>query len=106
MSLLSNIPISLTELHALSNDILSLAGDSSVDASWYSKRMALSAIYASAEVVMTRDPTVDMSETAAFVDRRFEDKLVMKEKLEGVGQCVSFWGNTAVGVGRSWGLKI
>ncbi|KAJ5082846.1 hypothetical protein N7532_011889 [Penicillium argentinense] len=106
MSLLGNIPISLSELHALSNDILSLAGDSSVDGSWYTRRMAVSAIYASAEVVMTRDPTPDLSETIAFVDRRFEDKLVLKEKFEGVGQCVSFWGNTAVGVGRSWGMKI
>ncbi|KAJ5391331.1 hypothetical protein N7509_006821 [Penicillium cosmopolitanum] len=106
MSLLSNIPISLTELHALSNDILSLAGDSSVDGSWYTRRMALSAIYASAEIVMTRDPTPDLTETAAFVSRRFEDRLVLKEKVEGVGQCVSFWGNTAVGLGRSWGLKI
>lgn len=106
MSLLSNIPISLTELHALSNDILSLSGDSSVDGTWYSRRMALSAIYASAEVVMTRDPTPDLSETASFVNRRFEDKLVLKEKVEGVGQCISFWGNTVVGVGRSWGMKI
>ncbi|KAK5795983.1 hypothetical protein VI817_005268 [Penicillium citrinum] len=68
--------------------------------------MALSAIYASAEVVMTRDPTPDLSETASFVNRRFEDKLVLKEKVEGVGQCISFWGNTIVGVGRSWGMKI
>lgn len=106
MSLLSNIPLSLTELHALSNDILSLSDDSAVDGSWYSRRLALSAIYASAEVVMTRDPTPDFSETEAFVNRRFEDKEALKQKIEGVSQCVSFVGNTAVGVGRSWGLKI
>lgn len=106
MSLLGNIPLSLTELHALSNDILSLAGDSAVDGSWYSRRLALSAIYASAELVMTRDPTVDLSETEAFVYRRFEDKDALKQKVEGLGQCVSFLGNTAVGAGRSWGLKI
>jgi ubiquinone biosynthesis protein COQ9 len=106
MSLVSNIPLSLAELHALSNDILSLSGDSAVDASWYSRRLALSAIYASAEVVMTRDPTPDLSETEAFVHRRFEDKLALKQKVEGVSQCLSFLGNTAVGVGRSWGLKI
>ncbi|OQD74603.1 hypothetical protein PENDEC_c010G04440 [Penicillium decumbens] len=106
MSLLGHIPLSLTELHALSNDILSLAGDSAVDGSWYSRRLALSAIYASAELVMTRDPTVDLSETEAFVYRRFEDKDALKQKVEGLGQCVSFLGNTAVGAGRSWGLKI
>ena len=53
-----NIPISLTELHALSNDILSLAGDDSVDSAWYTRRAAVGAIYAAAEVVMTRDPTI------------------------------------------------
>lgn len=106
MSLLGNIPLSLSELHALSNDILSLSGDASVDASWYTRRLALSAIYASAEVVMTRDPTSDLSETAAFVQRRFEDGNALKGKVEGVGQCVGFWGNTLVGLGRSYGLKI
>ncbi|KAJ6126745.1 hypothetical protein N7523_002357 [Penicillium sp. IBT 18751x] len=106
MSLLGNIPLSLTELHALSNDILCLAGDPAVDGSWYSRRLGVSAIYASAEMVMTRDPTPELSETEAFVNRRFEDKLALKQKVEGVSQCVSFMGNTAVGVGRSWGLKI
>ncbi|KAJ5179274.1 hypothetical protein N7492_002484 [Penicillium capsulatum] len=106
MSLLSHIPISLTELHALSNDIMSLAGDSSVDASWYSRRLAVSAIYASAEVVMTRDPTPDLAETATFVERRFEDRDALALKCTAVGQCASFWGNTLVGVGRSWGLKV
>lgn len=106
MSLLSNIPLSLAELHALSNDFLTLAGDTAVDGSWYSRRLALSAIYASAEVVMTRDPTPDLSETAAFVERRFADKQALTEKVDGLGQCVGFLGGTVVGVGRSWGLKI
>lgn len=106
MSLLGNIPLSLSELHALSNDILLLAGDATVDGSWYTRRLALSAIYASAEVVMTRDPTPDLAETAAFVERRFEDKEMLRGKVEGLGQCVSFWGNTVLGVGRSYGLKV
>lgn len=106
MSLLGNIPLSLLELHALSNDILNLAGDSAVDATWYARRMALGAIYASAEVVMTRDPSAGLEETEAFVRRRFEDKEVLRGKVEGVGSWVGFWGNTVVGVGRSWGLKI
>lgn len=106
MSLLSRIPISLSELHALSNDILSLAGDTSVDASWYSRRFAVSTIYASAEVVMTRDPTPELSETASFVERRFEDRDALGLKCTAVAQCASFWGNTVVGVGRSWGLKV
>ncbi|KAJ5281064.1 hypothetical protein N7478_006436 [Penicillium angulare] len=106
MSLLGNIPLSLAELHALSNDILNLAGDESVDASWYTRRAAVGAIYASAEVVMTRDPTGDMSETAEFVERRFEDRDILSKKVEVIGQCFSFWGNTVLGVGRSYGLKV
>lgn len=106
MSLLGNIPLSLSELHALANDILLLAGDTTVDGSWYTRRLALSAVYASAEVVMTRDPTPDLRETAAFVERRFEDTEVLRGKVEGVGQCVSFWGNTVLGVVRSFGLKV
>ncbi|KAJ5706965.1 hypothetical protein N7488_006766 [Penicillium malachiteum] len=106
MSLLGNIPLSLAELHALSNDILYLAGDASIDGSWYTRRAAVGAIYASAEVVMTRDPSVDMSETASFVERRFEDRDILAKKVEVIGQCFSFWGNTIVGVGRSYGLKI
>lgn len=106
MSLLGNIPLSLTELHTLSNDILSLAGDKSVDSSWYTRRAAVGAIYASAEVVMTKDPTADMKETEEFVSRRFEDRDILAKKVEVIGQCVSFWGNTVVGVGRSYGLKI
>ncbi|CAG8946066.1 unnamed protein product [Penicillium salamii] len=106
MSLLSNIPLSLGELHALASDILTLAGDESVDASWYTRRLAVSAIYASAEVVMTRDPTADLVETKEFVDRRFEDRKAIADKLIGIGQYAGFGWNTAVGLGRSWGLKI
>ncbi|KAL4745876.1 hypothetical protein BDW72DRAFT_45520 [Aspergillus terricola var. indicus] len=106
MSYPSNIPLSLSELHALSSDILHLAGDSSVDASWYTKRLSVSAIYASAEVIMTRDSSPDLSATEAFVTRRVEDSKVISDKLSGAKQCLGFMGSTAVGLGRSWGLKI
>ncbi|KAL4920330.1 COQ9-domain-containing protein [Aspergillus aurantiobrunneus] len=106
MSLPSNIPLSLSELHALSSDILHIAGDASVDASWYTKRLSVSAIYASAEVVMTRDPSLDLSATEAFVTRRFEDSKAIGEKLAGTKQCLGFMGSTAIGLGRSWGLKV
>lgn len=106
MSLPKNIPLSLSELGALSSEILSLAGDVSVDSKWYSRRLAVAAIYASAEVVMTRDNSPDMRETAAFVDRRFEDQKVLTEKFTAVGQCMSLGWGTAVGVARSWGLRM
>ncbi|KAE8356897.1 COQ9-domain-containing protein [Aspergillus coremiiformis] len=106
MSLLENIPLSLSELHALSSEILTLAGDASVDASWYTKRLSVAAIYASSEVVMTRDQSPGLSETEVFVDRRVEDSTAIGEKLTGLKQCLGFMGSTAIGLGRSWGLKI
>ncbi|RDH31588.1 ubiquinone biosynthesis protein COQ9 [Aspergillus welwitschiae] len=106
MSLGENIPLSLSELHALSDDILTLAGDASVDASWYSKRMAVAALYASSEFVMTRDTSAGLRDTEEFLSRRWADARAVKDKLSGVKQCLGFLGSTAVGLGRSWGLKL
>lgn len=106
MSLAGNIPISLSELHALASDILSLAGDTSVDVSWYTKRMSVAAVYASADVFMTHDESPNFAETEAFVQRRLEDTSAIGEKLGSMRQCLGFMGSTAIGLGRSWGLKI
>ncbi|RAL03746.1 uncharacterized protein BO80DRAFT_462434 [Aspergillus ibericus CBS 121593] len=106
MSLGENIPMSLSELHALSDDILSLAGDVSVDASWYSKRLAIAAVYASSEFMMTRDTSAGLRDTEEFLGRRLADARAVGDKLSGVKQCLGFMGTTAVGLGRSWGLKI
>ncbi|KAL1962983.1 hypothetical protein VTN77DRAFT_8829 [Rasamsonia byssochlamydoides] len=107
MSFPTNIPLALSELHSLSSDILYLAGDSSIDASWYTKRLSLSTIYASAEVIMTQDPTgPKFSNTEAFVNRRIEDNKAIGEKVADVKSYLGFLAGTAVGLGRSWGLKI
>lgn len=106
MSLPQNIPFSLTELHALASDILSLSGDTSVDTSWYTKRLAVSAIYASAETAMTQDSFQDMAAVEAFVERRMEESKNLGEAFDGVGKCLGFLGGSLVGVGRSWGIKI
>lgn len=47
MTLPQNIKSSVTELHRLSDEMWYLAGDTSVDFSWYTKRATLSAVYAS-----------------------------------------------------------
>ncbi|PYH46814.1 uncharacterized protein BP01DRAFT_355216 [Aspergillus saccharolyticus JOP 1030-1] len=106
MSLGENIPLSLSELHALADDILNLAGDKSVDASWYSKRMAVAAVYAASDFVMTRDTSAGLRDTEEFVARRWADARAVGNKLTGVRECLGFMGSTAVGLGRSWGLKI
>lgn len=68
--------------------------------------MSVAAIYASAEIYMTRDQSPNLVETEEFVNRRFEDSVAIGDKLGGVKQCLGFMGSTAVGLGRSWGLKI
>jgi rpsU-divergently transcribed protein len=43
----SYVPTSIAELARLSDEIWFLAGDTSVDSSWYTKRASLSMIYSS-----------------------------------------------------------
>jgi ubiquinone biosynthesis protein COQ9 len=106
MSFPSNIPISLSELHTLSSDILYLADDASVDSSWYTKRLSLSTIYVSAEMIMTKDSSPDFTRTENFVERRIRDNETIGDKVGDVKSYLGFMAGTAVGLGRSWGLKI
>ncbi|KAL1978761.1 hypothetical protein VTN31DRAFT_1620 [Thermomyces dupontii] len=106
MSFPSNIPLSLSELHALASDILYMAGDKSVDSSWYTKRLAVSSVYASAELVMTQDQSLDFAFTEGFVQRRLEDSRAIGNKWADIKSYLGFVAGTAVGLGRSWGLKI
>lgn len=48
MSQASTAPTSVAELARLSDEMWFLAGDASVDTSWYTKRAGLAAIYAAA----------------------------------------------------------
>ena len=49
------------------------AGDMSTDMNWYTKRAALAAVYASTELYMLRDNSVDFNETWDFLHRRMQD---------------------------------
>ncbi|MCJ1253971.1 Ubiquinone biosynthesis protein coq9, mitochondrial [Lignoscripta atroalba] len=73
MALPSNIRPSLAELARLSDEIWFLAGDTSVNTSWYTKRASLSAIYSSTEIFMTTDQSTDFAETEEFLDRRLDE---------------------------------
>jgi ubiquinone biosynthesis protein COQ9 len=106
MSLPTHVPASLSELHSLSSDILHLASDPSVDASWYTKRLSLSAVYASAEVVMTQDSSPNFVATEEFVQRRLEDSKDLGQKAADIKGFLGYMATTAVGLGRSSGLKI
>ena len=106
MSLLENISTSLRELNALSDEIWYLAGDTSVDTSWYTKRASLAALYASSELFMTTDTSKDFRDTEEFVDRRLEDVQKVGDTIGHLGQFVGFWAGNSFNLARSWGMRI
>jgi len=106
MALPSNIPLSLAELSALSDEIWFLSGDSSVDSSWYTKRFSLSTIYASTELFMTTDSSSNYKDTREFLERGFTDVRVVGSALGGIGQWIGFTAHAGVNVLRSKGVKI
>ncbi|KAG9249155.1 COQ9-domain-containing protein [Calycina marina] len=102
----SNIPTSLKELAALSDEIWFLAGDKSVDSSWYTKRASLSTIYAATELFMTTDKSADFIDTREFLDRRLGDVKVVGGAVGSVSQWVGFTAHAGINVLRSKGVRI
>lgn len=102
----ANVRASLAELHALSDEICYLAGDVSVDGSWYTKRASLSAIYASSELFMTQDTSRAFQETRAFMERRFDGMRELGGAVGSIGQWVGFTLGAGVNVLRSRGVRI
>ncbi|KAI1135418.1 ubiquinone biosynthesis protein COQ9 [Hypoxylon sp. FL0543] len=102
----SHVPSSLRELALLSDEIYFLAGDTSVDPSWYTKRGALSIIYPSSELFMTNDRSPGYSETRAFLQRRLDEASKMGSALGNIGQWMGFSASAAVNVIRSKGVRI
>ncbi len=58
-----------------------LAGDTATDFNHYTKRMTLSAVYASTLAVFVNDESEDFAETRAFLDRRI-DNVMQFEKVK------------------------
>lgn len=106
MAKASNIPVSLAELARLSDEIWFLAGDTSVDTSWYTKRASLSLIYSSTEVFMTQDTSADFVETERFLDRRLQESRTVGTALASMGQWVRFTGHASTNILRSKGVRI
>lgn len=99
-------PPSFAELAKLADEIWFLAGDTSVDTSWYTKRASLSAIYSATEVFMTQDTSKNFAETEQFLDARLEDVRKIGGFLGALGEWADFTGHSAVNVLRSKGLRI
>lgn len=102
----SHVPASVGELAQLADDIWFLAGDTSVDPSWYAKRASLSAVYVSAELFMTNDASPGFAETRAFLRRRFDEVGEFGSALGAVGEWLSFTAGAGVNVLRSKGAPI
>lgn len=106
MSLVENIPPSLRELRDLSDEIWFLAGDTSVDTSWYTKRASLAGIYAATEVYQTTDLSTDFKDTEEFLDRRLEELRVAGSAAGNTVEWLSFQGGALVNLLRSKGMRI
>jgi ubiquinone biosynthesis protein COQ9 len=106
MSLAENIPASLRELGALSDEIWFLSGDAAVDASWYTKRASLAGIYAATEVFQTTDQSTDFKDTEQFLDRRLEELRTVGGAISGTLEWAGFQGGALVNLLRSKGVRI
>ncbi|KAH8819614.1 COQ9-domain-containing protein [Xylogone sp. PMI_703] len=106
MSQFSNIPTATAELSSLADEIWFLAGDTSVDSSWYTKRASLSAIYAATELYMTTDKSAGFKDTSEFLDRRLEDAQALGAVAGGLGRWLEFTAHAGVNVLRSKGMRI
>ncbi|KAK1774034.1 COQ9-domain-containing protein [Copromyces sp. CBS 386.78] len=102
----SYVPPSLKELALLSDEILFLAGDSSVDPSWYTKRASLSTIYAAAELFMTNDHSPEFMDTRAFLNRRLREVNEVGGVFRNLREWVGFTATAGVNVLRSKGVRI
>lgn len=100
------MPTSVSELASLSDEIWFLAGDTSVDTSWYTKRASLSTIYAATELFMTTDKSTDFADTKEFLNRRFTDSQVVGGAVRSVGEWVGFTAHAGLNVLRSKGVRI
>ena len=106
MSLMENIPASLKELGALSDEIWFLSGDTAVDSSWYTKRASLAGIYASTEVFQTTDQSTDFKDTEEFLDRRLEELRTVGGAVSGTMEWAGFQAGAMVNLLRSKGVRI
>ena len=68
-----NLPLALRISWRSADVMWRIAGDTSTDYNYYTKRMTLGAVYASTLLVWLDDQSEAWTETAAFLDRRIDD---------------------------------
>lgn len=102
----SCVPTSVQELAKLSDEIWFLAGDKSVDSTWYTKRATLSMVYSTTELFMTNDTSHNFIDTNNFLRRRLDEVKSIGGVVGSFGQWAGFTLNAGVNVLRSKGLRI
>ncbi|XP_054286741.1 ubiquinone biosynthesis protein COQ9, mitochondrial isoform X3 [Macrosteles quadrilineatus] len=73
MTLPPNVPTALANLLTMVDDICYYAGDRSVDFNWYSRRVALAAIYKMTELYLLQDQSADHAATWQFLRSRIDE---------------------------------
>ena len=79
-----NAPKTAKRLAQLSDEIWYFAGDKSMDLSWYTKRAVLTVVYASTELFMLNDKSLNFQDTWAFLDRRIDETIHLGELPQNV----------------------
>ena len=106
LSTVRHLPASLRELALLSDEILFLAGSTTVTSAWYTNRAALAAIYASAELFMTQDQSKGFAETEDFLTRGLDEGEKVRGRLDMAGKWVGMQAGGLVDGLRSKGVWI
>lgn len=106
MAFPAHINVAIKELSLLADEILFLSGDTSVDSTWYTKRASLATIYASTELFMTMDKSLDFNDTRQFLERRFTDTQNIDSTLRDIGEWGCFTANSVINILRSKGVRI
>ena len=84
-----------------------LAGDTTVDTGWYTKRGTLSAIYSATEIYMaTVDTSENFADTERFLDKRLDRARTVGYAVGSVGEWVGFSALATINVLRSKGVRI
>mmetsp|Transcript_6257 Transcript_6257/g.7609 ORF Transcript_6257/g.7609 Transcript_6257/m.7609 type:complete len:369 (+) Transcript_6257:109-1215(+) len=84
-----NITTTVQRLAAIPDLICFYAGDKSYDDIWFTRRNAVGAIYAAAELYMLTDYSEGYEDTKAFIRRRVDDSLLIEKGLTGNSATVS-----------------
>lgn len=83
----------LYRIHKISDHLWYVAGDNSLDINWYTKRAALSTVYATTELYMVQDNSSDFRDTWEFLDNRLRE-------MTAAGNAVNTVQNTGLGFSK------